>query len=90
MTRCKFKQGKFNCGSYAFNLYKEDIDQGDYCDHHYWQDQAIKARADEREACAKLCDELPAPDVYSDTDKSMWDVTCMDCAAAIRERGTHD
>ena len=49
MTRCKFKQGEFNCGSYAFNLYKEDIDQGDYCDRHYWQDQAIKARADERE-----------------------------------------
>ena len=41
----------------------------------------------EREACAKVCDELPAPDVYSDTDKSMWDVTCMDCATAIRARG---
>jgi hypothetical protein len=44
-------------------------------------------RADEREACAKVCDELIAPDVYSDTDKSMWDVTCMDCAEAIRARG---
>ena len=44
-------------------------------------------RADEREACAKVCDELIAPDVYSDTDKSMWDVTCIDCAAAIRARG---
>jgi hypothetical protein len=43
-------------------------------------------RADEREACAKVCEELPAPDIYSDTDKSMWDVTCMDCAAAIRAR----
>ena len=41
----------------------------------------------EREACAKVCDELPAPDIYSHTDKSMWDVTCMDCAAAIRARG---
>jgi len=41
----------------------------------------------EREACAKVCDELIAPDVYSDTDISMWDVTCMDCAAAIRARG---
>jgi hypothetical protein len=51
MERCKFKQGKFNCGSYAFNLFKEGIDQGDFCDHHYWQDQAMKARADEREAC---------------------------------------
>jgi len=43
-------------------------------------------RADEREACAKVCDELIAPDVYSDTDVSMWDVTCIDCAAAIRAR----
>jgi hypothetical protein len=41
----------------------------------------------EREACAKLCEDLPAPDPYSDTDKSMWDVTCMDCAEAIRARG---
>ncbi len=43
--------------------------------------------AKEREACAKLIDELPAPDEYSNTDKSMWDVTCIDCAEAIRARG---
>jgi hypothetical protein len=43
--------------------------------------------AKEREANAKVCDDLPAPDVYSDTDKSMWDVTCVDCAEAIRARG---
>ena len=42
----------------------------------------------EREACAKVCDDLLAPDIYTDTDKSMWDVTCTDCAAAIRARGT--
>ena len=41
----------------------------------------------EREACAKVCDELIAPALYCDSDKSMWDVTCMDCAAAIRNRG---
>jgi hypothetical protein len=41
----------------------------------------------EREACAKVCDELPTPDIYSDTDQSMWDITCIDCAAAIRARG---
>jgi hypothetical protein len=41
----------------------------------------------ERELCAKVCDDLPAPEVYSDTDKSMWDVTCVDCAEAIRDRG---
>jgi len=58
MTRCTFKQGQYNCGSYAFNLWKEDIEQGEYCDHHYWQDQAQKARADEREACAKVADSM--------------------------------
>ena len=56
MTRCTFKQGNHNCGSYAFNLYKEDIDQGSYCDRHYWQDQAQKARAAEREAVLDLVD----------------------------------
>jgi hypothetical protein len=45
------------------------------------------AVADEREACAKLVEGLPAPDEYSITDKSMWDVTCIDCATAILERG---
>jgi hypothetical protein len=54
MTRCKFKQGKFNCGSYAFNLYKDDIDQGDLCDVHYWQEKAQKSRVDEREALERI------------------------------------
>jgi hypothetical protein len=40
----------------------------------------------EREACAMVCEKLPAPDIYDDSDKSMWDVTCMDCAEAIRAR----
>jgi hypothetical protein len=43
--------------------------------------------AAEREACANLVEGLPAPDEYSITDKSMWDVTCIDCAEAIRARG---
>ena len=34
MKQCK-------CGSYAFNLYKEDIDQGDLCDVHYWKEKAL-------------------------------------------------
>ena len=49
---------------------------------------AALVAAQEREACAKVCDDLLAPDIYTDTDKSMWDVTCTDCAAAIRARGT--
>jgi hypothetical protein len=46
--------------------------------------------AKEREACAKLVEELPAPDEYSITDKSMWDVTCIDCADAIRARDKYE
>jgi len=33
------------CGSHAFNLYMENIDQGDLCDVHYWQDRANRAEA---------------------------------------------
>ena len=54
--QCKFQVGKYNCGSYAFNLYNEQIDQGDRCDHHYWQEKAMDAAAHEREECAKICE----------------------------------
>ena len=61
--------------------------------NNYWLEHfaalvAAAARADEREACAKVCDDLLAPDNYSDTDKFMWDVTCAYCAEAILARGT--
>lgn len=41
IERCKHigKDGH-RCGSYAFNLYKDDIEQGDLCDVHYWQTKA--------------------------------------------------
>jgi hypothetical protein len=42
--RCTFKRGQWNCGSYQFNLYKDDIDQGDLCDVHYWQTRAQPAQ----------------------------------------------
>ena len=38
--RCEHKCGAWNCGSYQFNLYKDDIDQGELCDVHYWQTKA--------------------------------------------------
>lgn len=74
MTRCTFKQGQYNCGSYAFNLWKEGIEQGEYCDHHYWQDQATKARAAEREAILQM-------------SAATWFKTQADYDAAIRARG---
>ena len=33
------------CGSHAFNLYAEEIDQGGLCDVHYWQGRAHRAEA---------------------------------------------
>ena len=54
MKTCQWQEGYRRCGSYAFNLRDEGIDQGEYCDKHYWQDQAKKATLVEREACAKI------------------------------------
>jgi len=60
--------------------------RGDFIFIHW--DQIARLIAHEREKCAMVCEELPAPDIYDDSDKSMWDVTTMDCAEAIRNRGT--
>ena len=83
MKRCTFNEGKHHCGSYAFNLYNEGIKQGKYCDRHYWQDQAQKARADEREACAKVVEAIEARCIAEDID----DPTLEHVAKAIRARG---
>jgi hypothetical protein len=55
----------------------------------YFQNSSdfVKAAiADEREACAKVCDDLPAPDYVSPDDVTVWDVATLDCADAIRAR----
>lgn len=52
------------CGSYAFNLYKEDIDQGDLCDVHYWQGGALtkvdrhelQTKGEHPAPCARFCE----------------------------------
>lgn len=83
-NRCTFKRGKFNCGSYAFSLYQEGIKQGDYCDHHYWQDKAMKAAEQERKACAKI-----ARKIGNATKPDDWALDkCQEIEAAIRARGT--
>jgi len=38
--KCVYKCGAWNCGSYQFNLYKDDINQGELCDVHFWQTKA--------------------------------------------------
>jgi hypothetical protein len=44
-------------------------------------------RADEREACAKVCDGLPTPERMSLDNESLWEAATLDCAEAIRNRG---
>jgi hypothetical protein len=51
--RCTHKCGDWNCGSYQFNLYKDNIDQGNLCDVHYWQTRAQKAEATSKEPSAE-------------------------------------
>jgi hypothetical protein len=75
--QCKFQVGKYNCGSYAFNLYKENIEQGDYCDRHYWQNLVIEIAAQEREACCAI--------VYGLCES---DNVAQRTVDAIRARGT--
>jgi hypothetical protein len=41
----------------------------------------------EREACAKVCDELVPDMSRTANDASVWDVATFDCAIAIRNRG---
>jgi hypothetical protein len=43
-------------------------------------------RADEREACAKVCDDLALPPDVARSDASIWEVATLDCAEAIRAR----
>ena len=46
--------------------------------------QAVEA---EREACAKVCEELVPDMSRTANDASVWDVATIDCAIAIRNRG---
>jgi hypothetical protein len=41
----------------------------------------------EREACAKVCEELVPDMSRTANDASVWDVATFDCAIAIRNRG---
>jgi hypothetical protein len=60
------------------------------CEYYGEELKAFEAlvRADEREACAKVCDDLPPPEGYNIVETSFWDVTSLACGDAIRARGT--
>lgn len=40
------------CGSHAFNLHSDGINQMGFCDRHYWQREAESRQ----ERCAVLCE----------------------------------
>ena len=46
--------------------------------------EAVEA---EREACAKVCDDLTAPERMSLDNESLYECATFDCAAAIRAKG---
>jgi hypothetical protein len=66
-----------------------------YGAHTEWSGAPLKrleqlvalVRADEREACAKVCDDLVPDMSRTANDASVWDVATFDCAIAIRNRG---
>tara|TARA_R110000868_G_scaffold233488_4_gene487209 strand:- start:858 stop:1166 length:309 start_codon:yes stop_codon:yes gene_type:complete len=47
------------------------------------------ALAQEREACAKVCEDLPVPLDVARDDASVWEVATLDCASALRARGSN-
>lgn len=77
---------------HGFNAPKRSVEEGFYasirdqdrCDG--WK-MAMEANGDERELCARVCEDLPAPESCNAIERSLWDVATMACAAAIRARG---
>jgi hypothetical protein len=64
------------------------IDSGKYMPGRAVLDAKLDlAVAMEREACAKVCDDLPPPERMSLNNESLWEVATLDCADAIRARG---
>jgi hypothetical protein len=73
--RCKHvRQDGFNCGSYAFNLYMDDIDQSDLCDVHYWQAKAQRTWVSlTNDHIADVIDSMPQGIVGWMSDWDLWE-----------------
>ena len=70
---------------------KKHLEHGDWhmVTMYQWQlkEELEKARADEREACARLCVGILEPKNCDTREKSLWFEALEECAAAIRARG---
>lgn len=66
-----------------------EIVRADERERIYFQTSSdfVKAAvAEEREACAKVCDDLALPPDVARSNASIWEVATLDCAEAIRAR----
>ena len=82
---------KYTAEQVAFMLHEAIDENREYKSWHVSTQHLMtlveRVVAEEREACAKVCDEL-VPDVSrTANDASVWDVATFDCAEAIRARG---
>lgn len=83
------------CGSYAVNPGRSGRDESsdlDLCDVCYWRKRAEQAAEIEREACAKVCDEISSD--YCTRELRRFaelrtdaEIGAGKCAAEIRARG---
>ena len=76
--------GFHTCGSYAFNLLRNGIDQGALCDVHYWQDKAEKLKA----LNAELAEAIKAFIDYDNDEDAIgsmiaYDAALRKCRAAL-------
>jgi len=61
------------------------VDQNWYLDREKAFKELVEiVRADEREACAKVCEQMPT---HVDRHNAVTQASAKDCAAAIRARG---
>ncbi len=72
-----------------------DIDPHDMCEDPRIAENNLErlvtlayeaGRKDENEACAELCEYLPADEFVDRSEATIWDLATLDCAAAIRAR----
>ena len=93
MTRNDIISMAREAGFFLYDLH--DIDGQDLGESVEADDFGVLERfarlllAADREACAQLCDGLPAPASCTGVETSLWDVATMACAQAVRARGAN-
>ena len=80
MKRCKHP----GCGSYALNLWRDGIDQGDLCDVHYWK---IRAETAWRSALEDAANKFDGTTAYNPTAADGY-ANAFDIASELRYMAT--